>query len=78
MEGDNSKDVFTPGHPNSIFDLDWQYEPVLIYDTEILVFEGIVRNVDAITGTAQIECSSKNIAKQIQETTVTRSRTKDT
>ena len=43
--GDNTKNVWAPGHENSIFTEDYIGESVKIYESDILIYEGQVRNV---------------------------------
>ncbi len=58
LECDNTYQVFTPGHLHGLLDTDWQYEPVQIWDSNLVIFEGVLRNVDAGSSRATMELSS--------------------
>jgi len=45
IEMDNTKQIWTPGHPNTILDELWQGEPILIHQDDILIYEGEINNV---------------------------------
>jgi len=61
MTGDNTKNIFTPGSPNTIFQSGWMGEPVKVYRDDLLIYSGELRNVDFQSNgrRAKIETTSR-------------------
>jgi hypothetical protein len=57
LVGDNTKHIFTPKHPNSIFTTAWIGDKIKIYRNEDIQYEGLIRNVSVTDAgrLAQIE-----------------------